>query len=155
MIPLATTTLALICFGQAPAAEKICTKMGCEDQLTLSLRSSKEQHPQIAIELEIDGKAVTCEPPRGEDTETMPCGENVTVTHQEIQRCKAGSCEGTGKYEQSIEIATTPKRVRVRVKEGEKVLRKKTFVPTYARVRPNGRGCPPVCRQVKLVWQYL
>lgn len=140
----------------APAIERHCTKMDCADQLTIRLRSSDGQPPRdVEIEIDIDGKTVTCKPnPSAGQTNPFQCEQNVIVTHQEIQRCRGADCRGTGSFEQSIEIPSTPRRVRVRVKHGERVLGAKTFVSQYARVHPNGPGCAPVCRQAKRTWRY-
>ena len=130
--------------------------MDCSDQLMIRLRSLDGQPPtDVDIELNIDGNAVTCKPnPSGGQTNPFQCEQNVTVAHQELQRCRGSVCKGTGSFEQIIEISSTPKRVRLRVKHGGRVLGARTFVPQYARVRPNGRGCLPVCRQATRTWRY-
>jgi hypothetical protein len=123
----------------APPVERQCTKMDCSDQLMIRLRSLDGRPPtDIDIEMNIDGNAVTCKPnPSGGQTNPFQCEQNVTVVHQEFQRCRGSICKGTGSFEQIIEIPSTPKRV-----------------PQYERVRPNGRGCLPVCRQATRTWRY-
>jgi hypothetical protein len=126
--------------------------MGCADQLTIRLRPSRARPPGMVIELDIDGKTVSCAVPAAAD-ETHQCDDGVTVTHQEIQRCRAEICRGTGSFEEVMEISSTPRRVRVRVKQGERLLGQRSFVSRYARVRPNGPRCPPVCRQARSTWR--
>jgi hypothetical protein len=143
--------LVALLAGAPPAPG--CTKIGCVDQLTIRLRSSRARPPgAMVIELDIDGKTVSCVVPAGVD-ETRPCDDSVTVTHQEIQRCRGERCRGTGAFEEVMEISATPKRVRVRVKHDERLLGQRSFVSRYARVRPNGRRCPPVCRQAQSTWR--
>jgi hypothetical protein len=144
---IALVVLALLA-GEPPPPG--CTKIGCSDQLTIRLRS--RARPGTVVHLDIDGKAVKCVLPAGVD-QTHQCDEGVTVTHQEVQRCRAGSCRGTGVFEEVLEIVATPRRVRVRVVQDQQVLGQRTLVSRYARVRPNGRRCPPVCRQAQSTWR--
>jgi hypothetical protein len=149
---------ALLLSGAAPApapAEKVCTKMDCADQVTIDVRTSDGQPPRdLEIELKIDGKPVTCPPPAGDPAETRTCAENVTLTYQEIRRCKGADCQGTGTFEHALVITGTPKRVQLQLEQGDQVLAKKVVAPSYGRVRPNGPGCPPVCRQATRTWRY-
>jgi hypothetical protein len=145
---IALVVVALL--GGAPVPG--CTKMGCVDQLTIRLRPSRARPGTMVIELDIDGKTVRCVVPAGAD-ETRPCDDSVTVTHQELQRCRAELCRGTGSFEEVLEIGATPRRVRVRVKQDQRLLGQRSFVFRYARVRPNGQRCPPVCRQAQSTWR--
>jgi hypothetical protein len=148
--------LAAVAPASPSPVHRRCTKMGCADQLTIRLRSS-DGRPRagMVIELELDGTIVSCVVPDRGDGDLRPCDDGtVTVTHQEIQHCRVAGCRGTGKFEESVEIVATPRRVRVRVKEGERQVGEMSFVARYARVRPNGPGCSPLCRQARRTWQY-
>ena len=134
---------------------KICTKMDCADQVTINVRASDGQPPRdLAVELNIDGKVVSCPAPAGDPAETRTCAENVTLTYQEIRRCRGADCQGTGAFEHALVITGAPRRVRLEIEQGAKVLARKVVAPSYGRVRPNGPGCPPVCRQAIRTWRY-
>jgi hypothetical protein len=128
--------------------------MGCEDRFELSLRP-RDGRPakDIVIELDIDGAPVTCTLATESD-EPRACNPQVSVVEQEIQHCRRAGCKGTGRFEQLITVAGTPKRVRTRIKRSMQVVGEKLFVPRYGRVRPNGPGCPPVCQQARRTWLY-
>jgi hypothetical protein len=76
------------------------------------------------------------------------------VAQQEIQHCRAAGCENTGRFEVLVSIAAAPRRVRLRLEQDQRLLGEKLFVVRYARVRPNGPGCPPTCRQAHRIWQH-
>jgi hypothetical protein len=153
---------AALAGGQAPASlragatcSKPCTKMDCEDRLTVSLRAFDGLLPrEVALELEVDGQRLTCALPDLASAEPHACSPQIAVTGQEIQPCRPAGCKGTNRFERLITIAGHPKRVRVRVKHGAQVIGERLFVARYVRVRPNGPGCPPVCQQARKIWQY-
>jgi hypothetical protein len=158
---LAFALAALLCDGAAPSLSARpdvhrCTKMDCSDRLTIRLRASDgSPTPELTIDLDLDGTRVSCIAPARQDGEPRPCGgQNVAVTRQEVQHCRAAGCRGTGAFEDAIEVTATPRRVRVQVSQGGRLLGETSFLPRYARVRPNGRGCPPVCRQAAKIWRY-
>jgi hypothetical protein len=153
---------AALAGGQAPASlragatcSKPCTKMDCEDRLTVSLRAFDGLLPrEVALELDVDGERLTCALPDLASAEPHACSPQIAVTGQEIQPCRPAGCKGTNRFERLITIAGHPKRVRVRVKHGAQVIGERLFVARYVRVRPNGPGCPPVCQQARKIWQY-
>ena len=83
----------------------------------------------------VDGLTVVLEdPPDVAFTVTLVAGGETVNSFE----CTAGSCaeiffEGVGVPE-----------VTVVVEYGETV-RSETFTPSYTRVQPNGRNCPPIC----------
>jgi hypothetical protein len=161
---IAAAVLLTLLAGAAPVAgargaprqcTKPCTKMDCEDLLTISLRTASGRPvPSLVIEMDLDGESVTCAPAALGTSQPQPCDGRIAVTQQEIQHCRASGCQNTGRFEGLITITATPKRVRVRVKQGQRLLGERLFVSHYARVRPNGPGCPPVCRQARRIWQH-
>jgi hypothetical protein len=152
--------LAVVLSWAAPAgAARRCTKMGCTDALTIHLRTADGQAPaDLVIELDLDGRPVTCKAPPIGGGGTIPCeggdGEEITRTREEIRICGAAGCRGTGATEEVLEIAATPRRVRVRLRQGDRPVAEKTFAPSYVVRRPNGPGCPPLCRQATRTWRY-
>jgi hypothetical protein len=155
VIALAVLVAVLDAAGGSSPVGRRCTKMGCEDQVTVRLRSSDGPPRRgVVIELQLDGKTVSCTVD-DQRSEARPCDDQtVTITHQEIQQCRAAGCRGTGRFEELIEIVATPRRLRVRVEQGEQLLGETSFLAHYTHVRPNGSGCSPVCRQATRIWQY-
>ena len=139
-----------------PSSERNCTKRGCDDHLLIHLRAADGHPPvEVEIELNIDGRIVTCKPdPAGAEANALQCGEGVIVLYQELQHCEGTICRGTESFEQTIEILSTPRRVLLKVSQSGRLLGKKTFVSRYKRYRPNGAGCNPICRQSEKTWRY-
>jgi hypothetical protein len=147
------------------AAPQHCTMMDCSDQVALSLRAPDGRPPKenLRIEIDADGKTVSCVPTWSAEGEggTHQCSDEVAVTHQEIRDCKevklehgtSVECKGTGKFENLVEIRSTPRRLRVVVKQNDRQIAEKTLDPKYEQLTPNGPGCPPTCRQSRTTWQ--
>ncbi|HXI58966.1 MAG TPA: hypothetical protein VNO55_23025 [Polyangia bacterium] len=146
---------ALLATAPQPS-EKNCTKRGCDDHLLIHLRAGDGHPPNdVALEFNIDGQVVTCRPSAaGAGASAFQCGEGVTVLYQELQHCRHNVCQGTGSFEQTIEILSTPRKVLMTVTQSGRLLGKKTFVSRYTPYRPNGPGCNPICRQSEKTWRY-
>jgi hypothetical protein len=144
--------------AMAQPSERNCTKRGCDDHLLIHLRAADGHPPNdVEIEFNIDGQIVTCKPdPAGAEAkaDVFQCGQGVTILYQELQHCHGTVCQGTGSFEQTIEILSTPRRVLVTVTQSGRPLGKRTFVSRYTRYRPNGPGCNPICRQSEKTWRY-
>jgi hypothetical protein len=117
----------------------------------------------VQVDLDIDGTVVRCRPTWSGEGEggVHQCNPDVSLTHQEIRECRTVSsphgtsseCKGTGKFEHLLEIRSTPRRVKVVVKQGDRPLGERVLEPTYEQYTPNGPGCQPVCKQAKDTWK--
>jgi hypothetical protein len=145
--------------ARACSAPRGCTKKGCADGLTIRLRTRDgKAAPDLVVAVELDGRVVTCRPPAAGQSSSRSCEggteAEVVRTRQEVWDCRGGDCRGTGTDEEILEIAARPRRVRVRLSQGERRLGERAFSVRYGAIRPNGARCPPVCRQAIRTWRY-
>jgi hypothetical protein len=147
--------LAVMLSALAPACEKVCTLVGCGDSATLSLRRADGARPDFALELEIDGRRVTCA------SAEQTCDMGVTTTVRPLADCheERGAdfrrlvCTPNGRFEQVISLGGTPARVSVTVKSPNGATAQQTFALVYQTTQPNGPGCEPICKQASESWE--
>lgn len=134
-----------------------CTEIGCQDQVSLSVRRADGAPPGLAVSLDLDGRQVECAAPQA--GASTACGTDVSLEVRELLSCteertqdaRILRCVPTGKFEEVISIQGTPARVRVTV-QADGTLTERTFEPQYKTVQPNGPDCEPTCRQWSEVW---
>lgn len=95
-----------------------CTLIACESGLTIQV-SNPRLPPTYQVELD------------------LPDGTTL------VRACAAATPCGGGVFFEGVTPATAT--VRFIVEGG--VTHQQTVTPTYQNHRPNGAGCPPVCRQ--------
>ena len=131
---------SLACFE-----EKICTLRGCQDQASITLRRPDGKTPPLSVELDLDGRRVTCPAPMARTAGGQACDDvNVQVEHRELS---------DGKLEQEITIVGTPKRVGATLTADGAVAGQRNFDMTYMTVYPNGPDCDPGCKQRSELWE--
>jgi hypothetical protein len=131
------------CHQVAPAASVrstvLCTQIACWDELVVELRRDDGKAPSFALTVARDGKTTTCTAPGVQD---VRCGDDVT-----------SSIVGGDRAQQVVEIRGTPASVEIELRNGARVVGKKSFVPRYQQRQPNGPGCPPLCKQATEAWR--
>lgn len=103
-------------------APRACTEIGCASGLSISIANP----PGGAYHLQVDVP--------GERTRVVQCGD-----------AEGGCASGTFFLPE-----TTPAQLTVRVVSAGKVIDSKTVRPSYDTFRPNGPGCPPLCRTARI-----
>ena len=137
---------------------KACTAIGCQDQASLRIQGADGAPLRVSASIEIDGRKIECS--LAEQDAPGVCEAGVRFWLRELQDCReeiSGSsrglhCVGTGRFEQVVEIAGTPRAVQVVLRRDGAVLAQRTFEPKYEGVFPNGRDCDPVCKQWATTW---
>lgn len=141
---------------------KACTEIGCRDQASIRMHRPDWTTPPRAVELEIDGRRVTCPAPMARSPGGQPCNDpQVRVEHRELVDCTetrtetavSQSCVPNGRLEQIITVADTPRRLVVTLVADDAVVAQRSFDLSYMTVQPNGEGCEPVCRQRAETWE--
>jgi hypothetical protein len=122
----------------------VCTRIGCWDSASITVRRPGGTLPPLAVTLDVDGERIECPAPAEGGLVTSPsCGSRTEV---DIRRFADSG-------EQVIEIRNaTPKRVTVILRDGAAVLAERTFQPRYEEFSPNGRACGPTCGQWSETW---
>lgn len=138
---------------------KVCTERGCGNGASITLRRSDWTTPPLALELEVDGRRVSCPAPPARNSGGQPCSEaGIHVAHVELADCVetrtvSYACTPNGKLTQVIRFVGTPQRIVVTVKTGAESPPERAFDIAYQSVRPNGEGCEPVCLQAAEMWE--
>ena len=147
---------SLACFE-----EKLCTTIGCQDQASITVRCPDGNTPPLSVELDLDGRRVTCPAPMARTAGGSACDDpSVRVAHRELSDCtesRSGTsvsltCVPNGKLEQVITIVGTPRRVGATLTADGTVAGQRSFDMTYLTVYPNGPDCDPGCKQRSEVW---
>jgi hypothetical protein len=126
------TVLVLLIAVSATACEKkACTLVGCNDQASIAIRRGDDGALPLVVEVDIDGRKVTCTPQQTEST----CGSDVRIAP-------------SGRLEEVVTVTGTPSRVNVVLSSGAQ----RSFDLSYSASRPNGPGCDPICRQASASW---
>jgi hypothetical protein len=141
--------------------QKACTTRGCQDQASITVRRPDWNPPPFAVELDLDGRRVTCPAPMARSAGGIACDDpSVRVAHRELSDCtesRSGTnvsltCVPNGKLEQVITIVGTPKRIVATLTADGAVAGQRNFDMTYTAVYPNGPDCDPGCKQRSEVW---
>jgi hypothetical protein len=146
--------------GLGCTRELTCTLIGCQNSATVAIRRQSGQLPSFALTVEMDGRAIECPAPPGNNAWAR-CNDQVSVTTREVQECQQSrvgdsivvTCAGTGRFEQILEITGTPASVKVSARAGAAPAGEQTFTPQYQSVQPNGPECEPTCRQWSSSWE--
>jgi hypothetical protein len=162
MVRCLLVTVLLIPGGLACLESRSCTEKGCSDSAAITIQRADGNTPPLSVQLEVDGRRVTCPAPARGSAGGQPCDDpRVFVQHRERVDCTetrtstaiSQSCQPNGTFELVIGLGGTPARVDATVMDGATVVGQKTFDLNYLTVRPNGEGCEPVCRQGAETWQ--
>jgi hypothetical protein len=146
-----------ICLGCSGKSGE-CTLIGCNDQFIIVIGNASGTRPNLAADLVIDGRAVSCPAP-GTGTQ-VTCDSGVTVSSYELQACTESqsggmameTCVGTGTYAERIVLVGAPKVVSVSLRSSTVTVAQQDFQPAYVSNQPNGLGCDPICKQATATW---
>jgi hypothetical protein len=107
-----------------PAAppQQACTRIGCEDGWSVELGDAAALPATYTIRAIVDGTVVASR----ECSPAQPCGDRVFLA-------------GVTADQAELEITGGPAPLRW------------TVTPQYNTLQPNGPGCPPTCRQARVV----
>lgn len=125
---------------------KICTQIGCRDQLQLQAPNVKLAPGTYLLSLDVDGKGASCplEINAKKEMSTHGCVGDPVVKLAFPGDVPVRGAEGGF----SLVFASAPTTVKVKlVSSAKKVLSEQTFTPTYKTVQPNGPDCSPSCKQ--------
>jgi len=125
---------------------KICTQIGCRDQLQLQAPNVKLAPGTYLLSLDVDGQSASCplEISAKREMTTHGC-----VGKAEVKLAFPGDVPVRGAEGGfSLVFGSAPATVKVKlVSSAQKVLSEQTFTPTYKTVQPNGPDCSPTCKQ--------
>jgi hypothetical protein len=110
-----------------PAADPVppqqaCTMIGCEDGWSVELSGAAALPATYTIRVIVDGTVVASRA----CSPAQPCGDRVFLA-------------GVTADQAELEITGGPAPLRW------------TVTPQYNTLQPNGPGCPPICRQARVV----
>lgn len=152
--------------GAPPGATpppRACTAIGCGHELSITLRPTEGTFAAgkhtVAVSTSEGGPAKVCtfDFPIGSPSAGSPCTGGMSLLVYQRTSCttttgSGGSVSQTcdplaGQFEARLTLPGTPARVQVvqRTAAGPIVVRE--LAPVYRDSRPNGPGCPPICRQ--------
>lgn len=131
--------------------------VGCDDELTITLRRRFGSMEPVSAELAMDGRTIKCPPP--ERSRPTSCSPNGTVDLNELTDCSrrykddAGwhACTPLGRFEQVIKVAAAPSTVQVTLLRDGRKIAARTLHPRYQKVEINGPGCPG-CQHGRETW---
>jgi hypothetical protein len=170
--PLALSLALSACDADALLpGSKGCTEIGCVDSLSVTVRPQEGSFPAGQHELFVataeGGPARHCTialPGTGSNgfaTGTCVGGVSLSVSPQVT--CTTSSSGNAvsqsclpipGKFEEQIGITGTPARVRIIQRTSTGTFIDRELAVTYKDTRPNGAGCPPLCRQASEQWTF-
>ena len=148
---------------------KVCTEIGCADIFTATVQRADGSIPDGAHRIEIlaDGTTLRCAftlplatlPSGGTAQPTCDAGLTVTVVPAQvcIQTQGDSSTSATcnpipGKFVEIVTLSGPPGQVHGWQYVDDVAILDVAVAPQYQESRPNGPGCPPVCRQASAVW---
>lgn len=126
---------------------KICTQIGCRDQLIVDAPNAKLAPGLYLLTIEADGKSASCplEITAKEPT-TKGCVGALAVKLAFPGNVPVAGAEGG----YSLVFDSAPASVTVRMtSSAQKKLGEQTLTPTYKTFQPNGPDCSPTCKQGK------
>lgn len=152
------------CGDTLDAGNKACTDIGCNDVFSLELSRPGVGLPagDHTMTVMAEGRTATCRftvPAGGTTSASVDCGSQIGLVLfprancTEVRNGSAVSQSCTpiaGEYVVQLSVQGTPASVRVVLELGGMVLLDRSFTPAYQETRPNGPGCPPVCRQASV-----
>jgi hypothetical protein len=126
---------------------KICTQIGCRDQLVLQAPNVKLAAGTYLLTVDADGKKSSC--PLEVDAKDMKT--NGCIGDAGVSLALPGSVPVRGAEGGfSLVFGSAPANVKVTVTSAaKKKLLDQAFTPTYKTVQPNGPDCSPTCRQAQ------
>jgi hypothetical protein len=167
-------TLGLIAAGASCSGgdqtPKACTLIGCADNFTASAQRADGSIPDGAhrIEVLVDGTTLKCAftlplaTLQSGGTAQPTCDAGLTVTVVPAMVCiqtegPSGTSSQTcntipGKFVETLTLSGAPGQVHVWQYVDDAPILDVAVAPQYADSRPNGPGCPPVCRQALVAW---
>ena len=142
---------------------KACTEIGCANTATIRVVGQVAGAvPPLALELDVDGRRVTCPAPLRSIPGGNACDDpmvfaehrdQVDCTETRTAQAVSQSCSPNGKTEVVITLSGTPRQVAVTLKiSSDVVIGQRSFEFRYSTVRPNGEGCEPACQQAVAMW---
>lgn len=130
--------------SSAPPEMKVCTKIGCDDQVKIAFEGLTDlKNGSYSIALEAGGKKATCVvaipyPAECNSLKRVQCKGDLSV------RIDA-PCDKPDRIE-AVSMPGTPAEVKVIVKKDAKTIASAMLRPKYDKHEPNGPGCPPACQ---------
>jgi hypothetical protein len=124
---------------------KICTQIGCRDQLVLQAPNVKLAPGTYLISLDADGKKAGCPlEVTGKEMKTQGCTGDLEVKLALPGNVPVSGAEGGF----SLVFNAAPASVKVTVTSAaKKKVADQAITPTYKTVQPNGPDCSPSCKQ--------
>jgi hypothetical protein len=124
---------------------KICTQIGCRDQLVLQAPNVTLAPGKYLISVDADGKKASCPlEVAGKEMKTDGCTGDVEVKLALPGSVPVGGAEGGF----SLLFTSAPASVKVTVTSAaKKKVADQAFTPTYKTLQPNGPDCSPTCKQ--------
>jgi hypothetical protein len=125
---------------------KICTQIGCRDQLVLQALDVKLGPGTYLISVDADGKKGSCPLEVGKELKTQGC-----VGDADVKLGLPGSVPVRGPEGGfSLVFGSAPTNVKVTVTSAaKKKIAEQVFTPTYKTFQPNGPDCSPTCKQAQ------
>lgn len=125
---------------------KICTQIGCRDQLVVQAVDVKLAPGSYLISVEADGKKGSCPLEVGKEMKTQGCVGDADVKLGLPGGVPVRAPEGGF----SLVFASAPASVKVTVTSAaKKKVAEQLFTPTYKTLQPNGPDCSPSCKQAQ------
>ena len=125
---------------------KICTQIGCRDQLVLQALDVKLSPGTYLISVDADGKKGSCSLEVGKEMKGQGC-----VGDADVKLGLPGSVPVRGPDGGfSLVFGSAPASVKVSVTSAaKKKVAEQAFTPTYKTLQPNGPDCSPTCKQAQ------
>jgi hypothetical protein len=126
---------------------KICTQIGCRDQLVLQAPNVTLAKGTYFITVDADGKKASCKLElAGKEIKTEGC-----VGEAEVQLALPGSVPVRGAEGGfSLVFVGAPGNVKLTVTSAaKKKVAEQVVTPTYKTLQPNGPDCSPTCKQAQ------
>lgn len=124
---------------------KICTQIGCRDQLVLQAPNVTLGKGTYLISVDADGKKASCPfEVTGKEMKSEGC-----VGEAEVKLALPGSVPvGGAEGGFSLVFMGAPATVKLRVTSAaNKKVSEQVVTPTYKTIQPNGPDCSPTCKQ--------
>jgi hypothetical protein len=113
----------------------VCTQIGCDDGVNISIRGL-EVNQSYEVDLETADETIKCTIDMSEDTTDdarMTCDRSLFYFSR---------MDGA-----HIELAGTPERVAITVRQNGAMIVQDEVAPEYQEFAPNGEACGPICLQ--------
>ena len=133
--------------GSAGGGEKMCTAIGCNNGLRITVKKATPWLPgNYIFSFDIDGKAVECK--GALPLQACDAGPSLSCTPDAVVQVGESGCAlpPTQHGFSDISVRGEPQAVKLKVLFDDKPLKSADVTPNYVTTQPNGASCEPTCR---------